>query len=107
MALNSVMNDTKWNELRHAMYALGHPWPRWRTRDTENGHVSDWDGEWYYHFNEGGYSTIEWVEIQSNSNDQLELILARLRAIHVPGEPSPHGFIVYGYTQPGQVVDYL
>ncbi len=104
--LISVMNDTKWDELRLAMYHLGDLRPRWRTKDV-NGHVCQWDGEWFYHFREGGYSTIEWVEIETSSADQDAAVLELVRVIHLPGHRIDQGFRVYGYVQEGVVVDWL
>jgi hypothetical protein len=101
------MNNTKWDELRLAMYSLGDQRPRWRTRSTTNGYICPWDGEWFYHFREGGYDTIEWVEIEIRSKEQKDLVLEQLRKIHVPGEVSEHGFIVFGYTPAGRPVEYL
>lgn len=59
-----VCNDTRWRALqalvlRQPMEAR----PRFRTRCLTNGFVSDWDREWTYHFIEGGFSDIEWVEL--------------------------------------------
>jgi len=107
MKNSPVMNITKWDEIRLAMYALGDQRPRWRTRDIENGYVCPWDGEWFYHFRQGGYDTIAWVEIEVTSNKQRDLVLERLREIHVPGEVSEHGFIVFGYLQSSRQIDYL
>ncbi len=101
------MNDTKWDELRLAMYSLNQLAPRWRTYDVENGYVSNWDREWYYHFRQGGYRTIEWIEIEIVSDRQRELVLDRLRQVHVPGEASDRGFLVFGHLPSGQTVDYL
>jgi hypothetical protein len=98
--VHPVMNDTKWDELRLAMYSLGEHHPRWRTKDV-SGYLSPWDSEWYYHFREGGYATIEWVEICVNSPAQEVAVLSALRAVHVPGERLEHGFRVYGYATPG------
>lgn len=36
--LSSVMNDTKCQEIRQAMYAYHHP-VRWRTKDVETGNI--------------------------------------------------------------------
>ena len=33
------MNNTKWEELRAAMYGLDGLRPRWRTKDLESGYV--------------------------------------------------------------------
>ncbi len=100
------MNDTKWKELRLAMYGLAAP-PRWRTRDLQSGYESDWDREWFHHFRLGGYRTIEWVEIETEGPEQLLAIHAELARIHVPGERTEAGFKVYGYLKPGVVMDYV
>ena len=100
------MNNTKWDELRLAMYSL-EPTPRWRTKDVDSGYESDWDREWFYHFREGGYDTIEWVEIEVPPETERETILKVLRQIHVPGEPTELGFRVFGYSPSGESVDYL
>jgi hypothetical protein len=102
-----LMNDTKWDEVRLAMYDLGEMSPKWRTRDVENGYVSTWDGEWFYHFREAGYRTIEWVEIATGTDEQREAVRNLLRRIHVPGVETEYGFRVYGHVAPGQQVDYL
>lgn len=99
------MNDTKWNELRLAMYELK-PAPKWRTKDIENGYLSEWDSEWYYHFRDGGYSTIEWVEIRITSPEQKECILEKLAKIHVPIESTSESIKVFGYIKTGQFVEY-
>jgi hypothetical protein len=69
--LISVMSDTKWDELRLAMYELKAT-PAWRTKCWENGYISEWDKEWFYHFREGGYELIEWVEIRIESEEQKQ-----------------------------------
>ncbi len=101
-----VMNGTKWDELRLAMSALGELHPQWRTKDR-SGYLSPWDGEWFYHFRQGGYKTIEWVEIQVISPVQEASVLARLRAIHVPGERTEHGFRVFGHWTGDGTLNYL
>jgi len=101
------MNDTKWDEVRLAMYGLGPFSPKWRTRDRASGYVSEWDGEWYYHFRTGGYDSIEWLEIATANRDQRNTVRAALHGIHVPGEETPTGFRVYGFTEAGRVLEYL
>ena len=100
------MNHTKWEEHRLAMDGLTELHPRWRTRDL-SGYFSPWDGEWYDHFRQGGYTSIEWVEIQVNFPIQEAAVLSSLRAIHVPGERIEHGFRVYGYLATTMPVTYL
>ncbi len=102
-----LMNDTKWEEIRLAMYGLGELHPKWRTRDRETGFVSPWDGEWFYHFRTGGYSTIEWLEIATVSETQRAAVLDALRAIHVPGQKIGDTFRVYGYAPAGVPLEYL
>lgn len=103
--LNPTMNNTKWDELRLAMYALK-PAPSWSTMSTR-GYRSPPDREWFYHFKDGGYDTISYVDILVESESQRELVLAALQKVHVPGEALPDGFRVFGYTEDGQAVMYL
>lgn len=103
----SLMNDTKWDELRLAMCELGPLSPRWRTLDVENGHLSEWDGEWFYHFRNSGYKFIKWVEIAIESLAQRQAVLNELAKVRVPGEPTETGFRVIGYAELGVEVDYL
>ncbi len=100
------MNDTKWDELRLAMYGLGDMHPTWRTKDL-SGYICPWDGEWFYHFRTGSYGTVEWVEIRVGTPEQDAAVYEALRQIHVPGHRIEGGFRVYGYTRDGQAVDYL
>jgi hypothetical protein len=106
-SLHGHMNDTKWDELRLAMYGLEENRPRWRTKDVENGYLSEWDGEWFYHFRLGGYETIEYVEIQVSHKEMRDRVRSALVKIHLPGRETEEGFIVYGYTRSGESVDYI
>lgn len=106
MRMHPIMNDTRWNERRLAMDALGDLRPTWRTRDV-SGHLSAWDGEWCHQFREGGCGSIEWVEIRVNSPDQDAAVLASLREIHVPGHRVEQGFRVYGYAWDGISLGYI
>ena len=105
--VNPLMNDTKWNEVRLAMYALGELHPQWRVRNLDSGYLSTWDGEWFYHFREGGYGKIEWVEIKITSPKQDAAVLGALKLIHVPGHRTEHGFRVYGYSNDGVALEYI
>lgn len=100
------MNDTKWDELRLAMYGLGELSPAWRAKDL-SGYLSPWDREWFYHFRSGGYGSIEWVEVRVASPAQDVAVLARLCEVHVPGKRVEQGFRVYGYVAPGTSLGYL
>jgi hypothetical protein len=99
------MNETKWDELRLAMYGLGRLCPEWRTKDL-SGYLSPWDGEWFYHFREGRYGSIEWVEIRVATPEQDVAVETALRQVHVPGHRVERGFRVYGYAREGAALDY-
>ena len=103
----AVMNNTKWDEIRLAMSSLGDLHPKWRTRDIETVYVSEWDGDWFYHFRDGGYNCIEWVEIRVSSAEQDSAVRAALKTIRVPGELTEKGFRVLGYVKPGELVQYF
>jgi hypothetical protein len=104
--MTPLMNHTKWDELRLAMYNLDAPGTRWRTKDS-SGYITSWDGEWFYHFRDGGYGSIEWVEIRVLSADQDAAVLALLRQIHLPGHRIDQGFRIYGYARDGVAIDYV
>lgn len=103
--LNPVMNDTKWDELRLAMYALD-PTPAWSTLST-NGYRFGPDYEWFHHFRIGGYKNIVHVDIHVETSDQRDLVRSALKRIHVPGEEAADRFRVFGYLENGQVADYI
>jgi hypothetical protein len=63
-----LMNDTKWEEIRLAMYYYPNN-QLWRTKDIETGFVCTWDGDWFYHFKLGEYKYIEWLEIESETEE--------------------------------------
>lgn len=88
------------------MYALGSDVPRWRTRGIENQFVSPWDGEWFYHFSEGGYKTIEWLELKIENLAQEKCVMEILHKIHVPVRKSNAGVMVLGYVTLGESVAY-
>ncbi|KQZ35135.1 DUF6678 family protein [Duganella sp. Root1480D1] len=105
--MHPVMNNTKWDELRLAMFELGENSPKWRTLDAENGHLSEWDGEWFHHFHAGGYKFIKWVEIAIENPLQEQAVLAQLVKVHVPGTRVEGGFRIYGYMDAGVEMHYL
>ena len=90
-----------------AMYGLGKNVPKWRTKVIPSGFISNWDGEWFYHFSDGGYEDIEWVEIKITNQEQRKLVLAALQRIHVPGCETKNGFKVLGYASSGTSIEYL
>ncbi len=100
-----LMNKTKWDEIRLAMYSLTTP-PEWRTKDLENGYISEWDREWFYHFKIRGYETIEWLEIRHTSIEQKEIIVMELSKINVPLESKEETLKIYGFVLPGVFIEY-
>ncbi len=101
-----VMNHTKWEEIRLAMYE--YPNTRlWRTKDIETGYICPWEGDWYYHFEIGGYKNIEWLEIKAETNEIKNDILKILKHIHVAGEVFDDVIKVYGHVKIGNPIDYL
>jgi hypothetical protein len=74
---------------------------------VENGHLSDWDGEWFHHFRSGGYKFIKWVEIAVENAEQTRAVVTELARVHVPGTPTETGYRVLGYVELGIAVDYL
>lgn len=103
--LNPAMNNTKWDELRLAMYAIKPP-PSWSTLST-TGYRSPPDREWFYHFRNGGYESILYVDIRVDSPIQRALVRSALKKVHVPGEELPEGFRVFGYFEDGQAIMFL
>lgn len=104
--MHAVMNDTKWEELRLAMHELGPASPRWSTKDL-SGYACPYDGDWFYRFREGGYRSIEWVDILIDSPEQRQAVEAALRRIHVPGHRTDAGFRIFGYVPNGARTDYI
>lgn len=101
----SCMNNTKWNEIRMAMINMISP-PLWKTTSL-NGYESAVDSEWFYHFSEGGYSDIQYLDILTNSVEQHAVVGAILRAIHLPGIETSTGYRILGYADSASNVDYL
>jgi len=107
MELVRLMNATRWEEIRLGMYALGVISPRWRVRELHSRYLSDWDGEWFYHFKVGGYEHIEWLEIETTSPEQTSAVQDVLLQVRVPGERIGNVFRVYGYAPLGKPMDYV
>src|SRR5688572_6119486 len=61
--LASYMNDTKWREVCEGFRHWPQP-PRFRVHDllADDGYVSEWDREWYYH--PRPYVSIQWLEVE-------------------------------------------
>ncbi|EPJ3208553.1 DUF6678 family protein [Citrobacter freundii] len=103
--LYSCMNNTKWNQLRVAMVSMQSS-PLWKITFL-NGNESAVDGEWFYHFSEGGYLDIQYLDILTNSVEQHATVGTILRAIHLPGMETSTGYRILGYADSVNYVDYL
>lgn len=103
----SVMNNTKWEELRVAMYELGPLHPQFRIKDRDREEPWPWDGEWFYHFRLSDYEAIEYVDLRVGSQEQRDAVRDRLRAIHLAGTETGEGFRIYGWRKPGEFAEYL
>ena len=104
--LVGVMNDAKWAEVRCAMLSIeGCRRPRFRVKLVGSS-PADWGCEWYYHFRLDPYRELEWVELKLSPPDR-SVVVAALRAVHVPGRETGDGAVVYGYVPIGEPVDYL
>jgi hypothetical protein len=102
-----VMSNTKWEELRAAMYALGRARLQFRIKDLDANEPGAWDGEWFYHFRGSGYVTIEWVELRTPDPEQRNAVRDCLRDIHVPGAETAEGFRVVGWVRSSESVAYI
>ena len=107
--MDPVMNRTKWEELRKAMYLLGDLHPKWRTKDIQSWYIREWDGDWFdwSHQFQHGYPSIEWLEIKVTSAEQDAAVVNALRALQVPGEKTDQGYRVFGYAEPGKLVNCI
>lgn len=94
--LVSLMNDTKWRELCFAFSRLEQH-PAWRTLDLLNGHMSDWDSEWFSHLGPD-YCSIKWLEIDPKNCDR-ESVSSVLRDVGVAFEESERYFRIIGYRK--------
>jgi len=93
-----LLNNTKWSELISEMINAPEMNPQFRTRSVfaPPDFVTDWDGEWFYHIHP--VAEIEWIDLQSNSNDWL---LATLKKHNIPCSGEQGALRVWGYTRPG------
>ncbi|MDX3967260.1 MAG: hypothetical protein QHD01_11745 [Bradyrhizobium sp.] len=104
----SVANDTKWRELREAMLDLASSdQPRFRCKNLETGGLSQWDGEWFYHWTNSGRDWMVWAELSTETTHQRELVRAILKRIRFAGEETAAGFRLYGYVCNGEAAGYI
>lgn len=101
----SVMNNTKWQEIRNAMNNCSINTIQ-RIQNFKTKYISNWDGDWFYHF-KGNYKNIEWLEIKVENLEEKDQVINILRTINIPGETKDDVIKVYGYVQNNNPIDYL
>lgn len=103
----SACNDTKWLELRALVLSFSASnRPKFRSKCITNGYTSKWDGEWFYHFVDGGFKDIEWFELKFEPADCWEMLRGILE-IGLVGEVRDNVLRVYGYVPNGHYKEKL
>lgn len=103
----ALANDTKWNELISYMRSLDGWRPSYRSKWV-NGHISDWDFEWFYHL-PFPFVGVEWFDIGLHEHvhrgrlinptivDHSPEILAKLKDIGFAFEARGDSVRIWGY----------
>lgn len=108
--LVSVMNDTKWRELREAMLSLQRR-PKYRLQCLLSPPTDpdDWDSEWYYHL--PTFVWIEWLDIdpihrarrghlvQDERTDLTSELIPLLEQHSIPFEANGPYLRIHGYRR--------
>lgn len=102
----SVANHSRWRSLRDYMINVKGDKPRFRSRCILNGYVSNWDGEWTYHFSGAGFKNIEWFELRGDVLNDPQMI-AGIVNIQFVGKFVGPALRLYGYLENGQVARKL
>jgi len=95
----SVCNNTKWSELREAMLGIPEEQRPKRRSVVLDGFESDYDGEWYYHFRDGGYDELRHIDVKS-PNDVIDAaVLLAIRKLHLAASRvGPNIWRIFGYV---------
>jgi hypothetical protein len=81
--------------------------PFYRIMNVEYGDLTDWDAEWFYHFNLPNYAFIEWLELKPRDASLRDVLHEAVKRVHLPGEETPDGFRIFGYARGGRPLDYI
>ncbi|WP_322052076.1 DUF6678 family protein [Paraburkholderia bannensis] len=100
----ALANDTKWNELISFMRSLREWRPSYRSKWV-NGHVSEWDVEWFYHL-PFPFVGVEWIDLGLHERaslrhevvDHSALILSKLAEIGLEFEARGDVARIWGYA---------
>ena len=96
------MNNTKWREIFRAFYygnelKINSPIIKWRTKDIENGYISNWDAAWtHFGCEPRDWDRIDYLQIQLTP-ENVSYVMASLKKIHVPGTVEDGIVTIYGY----------
>jgi len=102
----SVMNNTKWQELRLGMLQSSAR-VHFRGKDLETGSIGGWDCEWHYHFCLSGHDSIEWIELRPATDEERRTVEDILRTSHIPVELREGLYRIYGYAADTSKITYL
>jgi hypothetical protein len=102
----SVMNDTKWQELRLGILRSNER-VYFRGKNLGSDSIGQWDSEWYYHFNLDGHDETEWYELKADTEEGRRAIEDVLRTYHVPVELRDGVYRIYGYADDASDITYL
>ena len=116
--LVSIMNNTKWSELRDLMLSLENLSPKYRTMclriQSEDGYY--WDSDWYYHL--PTYKWIEWLDIDpihrkhqgqlinEKETDLTKRIKEMLWSKSIPFSIEESYIRIWGYQRPGNQIKF-
>jgi hypothetical protein len=97
--LSSCMNDTKWREVCELFRHWSAPPPRFRIRDllAREGHMSEWDRDWYHH--PRPYVSIHWLDVEMRA-DSVPIAVARCKDIGAAVEAQEAGLRIWGWIGP-------
>lgn len=98
----TLANDTKWNELIHYVRGLEDWRPSYRSKWI-NGHISDWDVEWFYHL-PFPFVGVEWFDIGMYQELRLGRLIAPKIVDHSPTILGKLKGIGFDFESKGDVV---
>lgn len=113
--LVSLLNNTKWREVIHAIQSIAGYVPRFRVKELRAPEPTDteWDHSFPYHVPHQ-FNVIEWLEfdpvvriprgqlVAPQTNDCTDALIAALHAVSVPFEQRRSYIRIWGYSRPSK-----